>query len=75
MGNNTIKKGNKFEGEAIKLLNDKAEDKDKTIAAVIVTFCSGGSYDGLFTSVEQKSIEGTKVQVYRCNSLYITSLS
>ena len=45
----------------MKLLNDKEEDKNKKIVAVIVTLNSGGSYDDLFRNVEQKSIEGTKV--------------
>ena len=40
----------------MKLLNDKEEDKNKKIVAVIVTLNSGGSYDDLFRNVEQKSI-------------------
>jgi hypothetical protein len=56
------------------LLNDKAEDKEKKVVAVIVTFSSIGSYDSLFTSVEQKSLEGTKVEVYACDSFYLDSL-
>lgn len=42
--------------------------------AVIVTFCTSGSYDNLFTTVEQKSLEGTKVEVYSCDSLYLEYL-
>jgi len=32
--------------------------------AVIVSFADSNSYDDLFTKVEQKSDEGTKVLVY-----------
>ena len=59
-------------GAGLKILNDKPEDKDKKIVAVIVSLCSGGSYDQLFTTVEQKAMEGTKVEVYSCNSIYIS---
>lgn len=38
------------------------------MVAVIVTFCNCSSYDNLFTSVQQKSQEGTKVLVYSCSS-------
>lgn len=33
------------------LLNDKPEDKDKKVVAVIVTLNNGGSYDELFRNV------------------------
>ncbi len=59
---------------SLRLLNDKAEDKEKKVVAVIVTLCSNGSYDSLFTSVEQKSMEGTKVEVYACDSHYLQAL-
>lgn len=58
----------------IKLLNDKEQDKNKEVVAVIVTFHTGGSYDHLFTSVEQKSLEGTRVLVYEASSHYINNL-
>lgn len=56
------------------MLNEKEEDKGKKVVAVIVTFCTGGSYDSLFTTVEQKSMEGTKVEVYSCDSNYLAEL-
>lgn len=46
----------------------KEVDKEKKVVAVIVSFCSGSTYDHLFTSVEQKAEEGTQVLVYACNS-------
>lgn len=61
-------------GGSISLLNEKEEDKGKKVVAVIVTFCTGGSYDSLFTTVEQKSMEGTKVEVYACESNYLAEL-
>ena len=53
------------------LLNSKKEDKDKKVVAVIVSFVAGSSYDDLFTTVEQKSMEGTKVLVYSAGVDYI----
>lgn len=53
-------------GAGVQLL--KPADKNKKVVAVIVTFCSGSSYDHLFTSVEQKAEEGTQVLVYACSS-------
>ena len=50
----------------MKLLKEK--DKEKKIAAIIVSFCSGASYDDLFRTVEQKSMEGTQVLVYGCSA-------
>lgn len=41
---------------------------------MIVSFVNGSSYDHLFTSVEQKSEEGTKVLVYACSSAYLPKL-
>lgn len=43
--------------------------------AVIVTFCSCISYDQLFTQVQQKTLEGTQVLVYSCNSVSIHILA
>lgn len=48
--------------QKIRLLSKR--DKDKKLVAIIVSFCNGGSYDDLFTTVEQKSLEGTQVLVY-----------
>lgn len=42
--------------------------------AVIVSFVGGGSYDELFTTVEQKSLEGTRVLVYSCGTGYIEKM-
>ena len=61
-------------GSSIKLLSNKEEDKDKKVVAVIVTISNGASYDNLFTSVQQQSQEGTKVQVYSCQAGYINDL-
>ena len=58
----------------LRILNDKPENKDKKTVAVIISFCNSSSYDNLFTTVEQKSIEGTKVEVYACDSNYIEFL-
>ena len=41
---------------------------------MIVTISNGASYDNLFTSVQQQSQEGTKVQVYSCQAGYINDL-
>jgi hypothetical protein len=68
-------KGGPNSSSSLRLLNDKAEEKDKKVVAVIVTLCSNGSYDSLFTSVEQKSMEGTKVEVYACDSHYLQALA
>lgn len=42
----------------------KPKDSSKQVAAVIVSFHARNSYDHLFRSVEQKSLEGTQVLVY-----------
>ena len=55
-----------FHGESIRLLQER--DKNKEIAAVIVSFCKSQTYDELFTTVEQKAMEGTQVLVYACSS-------
>jgi hypothetical protein len=55
-----------FHENDFRLLNVK--DPTKQIAAIIVTFCNGQSYDQLFTSVEQKTMEGTQVLVYSCKA-------
>lgn len=69
------KKTSAPQARALKILNDKPERKDIKTVAVIVSICNGGSYDSLFTTVEQKSIEGTKVEVFACDSLYLPSLT
>jgi hypothetical protein len=58
----------------LRILNDKPENKDKKTVAVIITICNGSTYDGLFASVEQKAIEGTKVEVYACSAYYLDDL-
>ena len=42
--------------------------------AVVVTINHNMSFDKLFTSVKQKAADGTKVEVYSCNSFYLNSL-
>ena len=59
---------------ALTLLNQKKENADKKVVAVIVSFVCNSTYDELFTSVEQKSDEGTKVLVYSCSSRYLPNL-
>ena len=59
-------------GGGVQLL--KPLEKDKKVVAVIVTFCSGSSYDHLFTSIEQKAEEGTQVLVYACNSTAVKDI-
>jgi len=49
---------------SLKLLKHKSESTQKSedkLVAVIVSLENGGSYDDLFTTVEQKSLEGTRV--------------
>ena len=58
----------------LRIINDKPDSKEKKTVAVIVTFCSGNSYDRLFSTIEQKAMEGTKVEVYACDSLYLEKL-
>jgi hypothetical protein len=47
---------------SLRLVSKKKEGAK--VAAVVVTFCSGCSYDSLFTSQEQKSEEGSQTLVY-----------
>lgn len=47
--------------------------KAKT-AAIIVSISSGSSYDALFTSVKQKSQEGTKTMVFSANGAAVDLL-
>ena len=56
------------------LLNSKEEDKEKKVVAVIISFAAGSTYDELFTTVEQKSMEGTKVLVYSAGAGYIEKI-
>ena len=58
----------------LRILNDRPEDRGKTVVSVIVTIKNGVSYDQLFTKVEQKIMDGNKVEVYQCNGDYIDSL-
>ena len=60
--------------KGLRIINDKPDDNEKKTVAVIVTFCNAGSYDPLFTTVEQKALEGTKVEVYACDSFYIENM-
>lgn len=57
---------------SIRLLKEK--EPNKKVVAVIVSFCSHMSYDHLFTQVQQKTMEGTQVLVYACNSEAIKTL-
>lgn len=43
-------------------------------AAIIVSICSSSSYDSLFTSVKQKSFEGTKTLVFAGNGTAVNLL-
>lgn len=56
----------------IRMISPK--DSNDKVVAVIVTFCSSCSYDNLFTTVQQKSLDGTRVVVYACDSLYVTDM-
>jgi hypothetical protein len=40
------------------------KEKKVTVAAIIVTFCEGASYDKLFTSLYQKNEEGNQTLIY-----------
>ena len=60
--------------QGLRILNDKPDSKEKKTVAVIVTFCNGSSYDRLFSTIEQKAMEGTKVEVYACDSNYLENL-
>jgi len=57
---------------SLKLLRPK--DKYKKIVAVIVSFCNGCTYDNLFTTMEQKTLEGTQVLVYSCDANYLPTV-
>jgi len=48
--------------------------EDKNIVGMVVTMCSGSTYDGVFTSVEQKAGEGERVAVYSCSDIHPTQL-
>ena len=52
----------------------KEKDPEKKVVAVIISFCNGASYDELFTTVEQKSLEGTQVLVYACGAGAVTEI-
>ena len=41
---------------------------------MIVTFVGGCTYDPLFTQVQQKSKEGTKVLVFSCDTSFALSI-
>jgi len=62
----------KATGIKIRLLQPKSADKK--IVAVIITFKNGESYDQLFTSIEQKTLEGTQVLVYECDSYSVEAI-
>jgi hypothetical protein len=73
MGGKLAKEEPVVKGEStIKLLG--TQDDSKKMVAVIVTFCNCNSYDNLFSTVQQKTIEGTKVEVYSCSAFYIDDL-
>jgi hypothetical protein len=40
------------------------KEKKVTVAAIIITFCEGSSYDKMFTSLSQKNEEGSQTLVY-----------
>lgn len=40
-------------GDGLTLLNNKEEDKEKKVVAIIITMRNGGTYDNLFTTVQQ----------------------
>ena len=42
---------------------------DTVLAAVIVTICSGSTYDALFSQVEQKGEIGTHVNTYSVDGI------
>jgi hypothetical protein len=52
----------------------KVREAGKQIAAIIVSFSSGSSYDDLFSSVEQKTMEGSQVLVYACSATAVTKI-
>jgi hypothetical protein len=47
---------------------DDAEYMKKKTAAIIISIHNGSTYDGLFTTVQQKSQEGTKTLVYSASA-------
>lgn len=60
---------------SLRIINDKAEDREKQLVAIIVTFSHNASYDPLFSTVQQKAMEGTRVDVYQCDSLSINEVA
>merc|ERR1712228_27796 len=52
----------------------KEDTKELKLSSVIITICDGSSYDSLFSSVEQKSGDGSRVSVYSCTAKDIKQL-
>lgn len=47
---------------------DDKEYMNKKTVAIIVSICNGSTYDGLFTTTQQKSAEGTKTMVFSASA-------
>jgi hypothetical protein len=47
---------------------------ENEIVGMVVTMCSGSTYDGVFKSIEQKAGEGERVAVYSCMNVTPTKL-
>ena len=70
----SVIRGGRSKGPYLQLLHADKQTEEEKLAAVIVSLSSGGSYDKLFTTVEQKSLKGTRVEVYKGNSQCVTEL-
>lgn len=63
-----VREESKVEEDIVLLRADNKEEMAKQTAAIIVSICSGQSYDPHFTDHPQKSDEGTKTLVYKVNA-------
>ena len=68
------KRSNRARRGGLTPINEKEEDQHKKTVAVIVSFISHNTYDSLFTQVEQKVMEGSKVEVYAADSFYLDDM-
>ena len=59
--------------DSMRLLKEK--EKDKKVVAIIVSFVNSCSYDELFTSIEQKTLEGCQTLVYACGANRVKAMN
>jgi hypothetical protein len=54
----------KTTGFITKISQTSPSEKDLPVISLIITLCSGSSYDELFTKIQQKAPEGGRISVY-----------